>query len=64
MRQLMTSYKRPDVRKIAIVFTDGDGNVDERKTISEAEEAKREGIDIFVVGESDFRVCTNKEYIL
>ena len=49
----MTVYKRPDVRKIAIVLTDG-YNVDEKRTIPQAEEAKKEGIDVFVVGASDF----------
>ena len=54
MRHMMTVYHRPDVRKIAIILTDGYGNLDEKRTIPEAEEAKKEGIDIFVVGASDF----------
>ena len=64
MRQLMTSYKRPDVRKIAIFVTDCNSNADHKLTISEAEQAKREEIDIFVVGASDFLSYINEASLL
>ena len=60
MRQLMTLYKRPDVRRIAIIVTDCNTYNDYKLTISEAEQAKKEDIDIFVVGASELLSYTNK----
>ena len=50
MRQMMAKYRRPDVQQIAILLTDGVSNIDEGRTILEADAAKAEDIEIFVVG--------------
>ena len=50
MRQMMDQYKRPDVRQIAILLTDGFSTIDRARTIPEAVEAKAEQIELVVVG--------------
>ena len=44
---------RPDVPNIAILITDGVSNVNERNTIPFADQAKRDGIRILVIGVTD-----------
>ncbi|XP_025106489.1 collagen alpha-3(VI) chain-like isoform X11 [Pomacea canaliculata] len=41
---------RPDVPNIAIVVTDGVSNINSRRTIPEAEQARAEGIHIYAIG--------------
>jgi len=41
---------RPDVPKILILITDGTANIEERRTIPEADATKAAGIQIFTVG--------------
>ena len=50
MREMMAQRGREDVKHVAILLTDGVSNLDERRTVTEAEEAKGEQIKIFVVG--------------
>ena len=52
MREMMAEYSRPDVQQIAIILTDGVSNIDGGRTIPEADQAKAENINIFVIGES------------
>ena len=47
---MMADYRRPDVQQIAIVLTDGVSNIDAVRTIPEADAAKNEDIEMFVVG--------------
>jgi len=47
---MMAMHRRPDVQQIAILLTDGVSNVDAGRTIPEADAAKDEDIEIFVVG--------------
>ncbi|KAK2161998.1 hypothetical protein NP493_1548g00037 [Ridgeia piscesae] len=53
MRQMMAMHRRPDVQQIAILLTDGVSNVDAGRTIPEADAAKDEDIEIFVVAVGD-----------
>ena len=57
---MVEEYRRPDVQQIAIVLTDGVSNIDETRTIPEAEQAKDENIEIFVIGEFSGFADTNK----
>ena len=41
---------RPDVPNVAIVITDGVSNINSRRTIPEAEQARAEGIHIYAIG--------------
>ena len=41
---------RPDVENIAIVITDGVSNINARRTIPEADEARKAGIHIYAIG--------------
>jgi len=62
---MMKKYARPDVQKIAILLTDGEPNVDKERTFPEAEQAKREQINLFIVGALRLNLNnTNKEYSL
>jgi len=44
---------RPDIRNVAILVTDGESTVNEDSTLREADLAKAEGINFFVVGMTD-----------
>ena len=52
---MMAEFRRPDVQQIAIVLTDGVSNIDKTRTIPEAEQAKAENIQLFVIGEVTLR---------
>ena len=52
MREMFEEHGREDAAKIAVLLTDGRSNIDSELTIPEAENAKNEGIDIYVVGTS------------
>ena len=41
---------RPDIPNVAIVLTDGVSNINSRRTIPEAEQARAEGIHIYAIG--------------
>jgi uncharacterized protein with von Willebrand factor type A (vWA) domain len=41
---------RPDIPNVAIVVTDGVSNINSRRTIPEAEQARAEGIHIYAIG--------------
>ena len=50
MREMFAEHGRKDAAKIAILLTDGRSNIERNETIPEAEKAKAEDIDIYVVG--------------
>ena len=50
MRQMMDRYSRLHVQPIAILLTDGESNIERKRTIPEADDAKRQHIKILVVG--------------
>ena len=50
MREMFEEHGREAAAKIAVLLTDGRSNIDSELTIPEAENAKNEGIDIYVVG--------------
>ena len=50
MRQMMDRYSRLHVQPIAILLTDGVSNIERKRTIPEADDAKRQHIKILVVG--------------
>ena len=47
--------KRPGARKIAILITDGQSNVDPTKTIPNAELLKASGVEIFVIAVGNYK---------
>ena len=51
MRRVSQSQKRQEKNQIAIVLSDGNSNVDHRRTALEADLAHRDGIDIIVIGQ-------------
>ena len=61
MREMLAQRGREDVQHVAILLTDGVSNLDERRTVTEAEEAKGEQIKIFVVGA--LRLKTKTAYL-
>ena len=50
MRHMINRYSRLHVQPIAILLTDGYSTIEEERTIPEADDAKREHINILVVG--------------
>ncbi|XP_066018098.1 von Willebrand factor A domain-containing protein 1-like [Pocillopora verrucosa] len=50
-----SSGKRPGARKIAILITDGQSNVDPTKTIPNAELLKASGVEIFVIAVGNYK---------
>ncbi len=53
MRQaIFRSHKgdRPDIRNVGIIITDGQSNVDQNRTVIEAEAVKQQGIRMFAIG--------------
>ena len=53
MREIMFSRQkgdRPRVRNVAIVMTDGVSNIQQRRTIPEANAARSQGIEIYAIG--------------
>ncbi|KAK3599021.1 hypothetical protein CHS0354_012500 [Potamilus streckersoni] len=53
MREQMFSFRngdRPDIPNVAIILTDGVSNINARRTIPEAEQARAEGIHIYAIG--------------
>ena len=50
MRKMMVEKRRPKMKQLAVIITDGMSNKDEKRTIPEAEIAKKLGIKILVIG--------------
>ena len=49
MHQLFTQHSR-DAKKVGVVITDGQFNVNEARTFPEAELAQTDGIEMFIIG--------------
>ena len=55
--------KRPGVKKIAFLITDGQSNVDPSKTIPNANLLKASGVEIFVVAVGDYQTGISSETV-
>jgi len=55
----MAKYRRPDVHQLAILVTDGPSNIAKDRTIPQANEAKKEQIEIFVVSTLQLLLYSN-----
>ena len=54
MRNMCNKNRREGKKQIAIVLTDGMSNVDDQRTIKEAQLAKDDGIEIIVIGSYNY----------
>lgn len=62
MRDVYNRKRRPDVKSIAVVVTDGKSNILPETTALQAELAQQEMIDIFAIGKSDSHFLVNLTY--
>ena len=54
MREMCKKNRRVGKKQIAIVLTDGLSNIDNQRTIKEAQLAKDDGIEIIVIGSYNY----------